>query len=113
MPLLLLAYLAFIGLGLPDTLPGALWPVVRPDYRLPAAALGALLAATSAGTMVASLCAGRLIGALGIGGVVGGGVAGTAPAPLGFATAPPFAVLVGLALLGGCGGGAVDAALNA
>src|SRR4051794_12559574 len=63
--------------------------------------------------MVASLCAGRLIGALGIGGVLAASVAATATAALGFATAPPFAVLVGLALLGGCGGGAVDAALNA
>ncbi|WP_149541295.1 MFS transporter [Siccirubricoccus phaeus] len=113
MPLLLLAYLAFIGLGLPDTMPGALWPVLRADYAAPHAALGLLLAATSTGTFTASLLAGRLIAALGIGGVLAASVAATAAAALGFALAPPFPVLVLLALLGGCGGGAVDAALNA
>ncbi|MCO6415118.1 MFS transporter [Siccirubricoccus sp. KC 17139] len=113
MPLLLLAYLAFIGLGLPDTLPGTLWPVLRADYGAPQAALGLLLAATATGTFTASLLAGQLIAALGIGGVLAGSVAVTAAAALGFALAPPFPVLVLLALFGGCGGGAVDAALNA
>ena len=40
MSLLALAYLAFIGLGLPDPLPGTLWPEVAPAYGLPNAALG-------------------------------------------------------------------------
>jgi fucose permease len=112
-PLLLLAYVAFVGLGLPDPLPGALWPVLRVDYGLPAAWLGMLLLATSLGTMAASVLAGRFIQHLGLGGVLAASVAATATSALGFALAPPWPVLVALALLGGLGGGAVDAALNA
>ena len=112
MPLLAFAYIAFIGLGLPDPLPGTLWPVLRPDYGRPVAALGALLLAVSAGTMAASILSGRAIAAWGTGGVLAGSVALTALAALGAALAPPWWVLVALALLSGLGAGAVDAAMN-
>jgi fucose permease len=112
-PLLLLAYLAFIGLGLPDPLPGTLWPQVGPAYGLPNAALGLVLAGLSVGYITAGLLAGRLIGALGIGGVLAVSVAATALAAAGQALAPPWVVFVALAALAGLGGGAVDAALNA
>jgi fucose permease len=112
-PLLALAYLAFIGLGLPDPLPGTLWPEVAPAYRVPNAALGAVLAALAAGYIAAGLCAGQLIGALGIGGVLAASVAATAFAAAGQALAPPFPIFVAFALFAGVGGGAVDAALNA
>ncbi|WP_137180655.1 sugar MFS transporter [Roseomonas sp. AR75] len=113
MPLLALAYLAFVGLGLPDPLPGALWPEVAPAYGLPNAGLGLVLAGLSAGYILAGLLAGRIIGVLGIGGVLAASVAATALAALGQATAPPFLIFVALAVLAGLGGGAVDAALNA
>ena len=113
MPLLLLAYLAFIGLGLPDPLPGTLWPQVGPAYGLPNAALGLVLAGLAAGYILAGLAAARLIGAFGIGGVLAASVAATALAAAGQAMAPPWAVFVALAVLAGAGGGAVDAALNA
>lgn len=113
MPLLALAYLAFIGLGLPDPLPGTLWPEVAPAYGLPNAALGLVLAGVSAGYIVAGLLAGRLIGLLGIGGVMAASLAATCLAAAGQALAPPWAAFVALAVLAGLGGGAVDAALNA
>jgi len=112
-PLLALAYLAFIGLGLPDPLPGTLWPEVAPSYGLPNAALGLVLAGVSAGYIVAGLLAGRLIALLGIGGVLAASLAATAAAAGGQATAPPWVIFVALAVLAGLGGGAVDAALNA
>lgn len=112
MPLLAFAYVAFIGLGLPDPLPGTLWPVLRPDYGQPVAALGALLLAVSAGTMAASILSGRAIAAFGTGGVLAASVALTAVAALGAALAPPWSALVALALLSGLGAGAVDAAMN-
>jgi hypothetical protein len=65
--LLRLACNACIGLGLPGTLPGTLWPVLRLDYGLPAAGLGMLLPATALGTIAASLLAGRAIQRLGLG----------------------------------------------
>lgn len=113
MPLLVLAYLAFIGLGLPDPLPGTLWPEVAPHYGLPNAALGLVLAGLSAGYIAAGLLAGRLIGLFGIGGVLAASVAATAAAAAGQALAPPWAMFVALAVLAGLGGGAVDSALNA
>src|SRR3954470_19451608 len=112
MPLLAFAYIAFVGLGLPDPLPGTLWPVLRPDYGQPVAALGALLLAVSAGTMAASILSAGAIAAFGTGGVLAGSVGLTALAALGAALAPPWWALVALALLSGLGAGAVDAAMN-
>jgi fucose permease len=111
-PLLVLAYLAYIGLGLPDPLPGTLWPQVGAAYGLPNAALGLVLASLSCGYILAGLTAARLIAAFGIGGVVAGSIAATALTAAGQALAPPWPVFVGLAVLAGMGGGAVDAALN-
>jgi fucose permease len=112
LPLLALAFLAFVGLGLPDPLPGALWPELRPHYGLPQAMLGLVLAAMAAGYIAASLLAGRAMLLLGIGGVLALSVAATATAALGQALAPPWAVFMVFAVLAGLGGGAVDAALN-
>jgi fucose permease len=112
-PLLALAYLAFIGLGLPDPLPGTLWPEVGPHYGLPNAALGLVLAGASAGYILAGLLAGSAIAAIGIGGVVAASLAASALAAGLQALAPPWLIFVALAVLAGLAGGAVDAALNA
>jgi fucose permease len=112
-PLLALAFLAFIGLGLPDPLPGSLWPEVRPHYGVPNAALGLVLAALAGGYVVAGLLTAWLMARLGLGGLLVGSLGATALAALGMATAPPFAGFVALAVLGGFGGGAVDSGLNA
>lgn len=112
MPLLLLAYLAFVGLGLPDPLPGTLWPEIAPAYGLPNAALGLVLAAVSAGTILAGLLAGRLTARLGIGGLLAASLGATALAAMGQALAPPWGLFVALGVLAGLGGGAVDAGLN-
>ncbi len=112
MPLLALAFLAFIGLGLPDPLPGTLWPELRPHYGLPNMALGLVLAAMAAGYLVASILAGRAMLHLGVGGLLAISVGATAAAALGQALAPPWAAFLGLAMLAGLGGGAVDSALN-
>ncbi len=112
MPLLLLAYLAFVGLGLPDPLPGTLWPEIAPAYGLPNAALGLVLAAVSAGTILAGLLAGRLTARLGLGGLLAASLGATALAATGQALAPPWGLFVALGVLAGLGGGAVDAGLN-
>jgi fucose permease len=111
-PLLILAFLAFVGLGLPDPLPGTLWPELRPHYAQPHAALGLLLAAMAAGYFAASILAGRAMQAMGIGTLLAASIAATALAALGQALAPPWALFVALGLLAGLGSGAVDAALN-
>ncbi len=113
MPLLAFAYLAFIGLGLPDPLPGTLWPELRPEFGLNNAALGLSLAGLSLGYITAGLLAGRAIEALGLGGLLVASMGASAAAALGQALAPGWAVFVALSVLAGLGGGAVDAALNA
>ncbi|MGG5888617.1 MFS transporter [Falsiroseomonas sp. HC035] len=113
MPLLALAFLAFIGLGLPDPMPGSLWPELRPHYLVPNAGLGLVLAAMASGYVVAGMLAGRLIQAFGIGNLLVASLAATSAAALGQAMAPPWVVFVALAVLAGLGGGAVDAAMNA
>lgn len=112
MPLLALAFLAFIGLGLPDPLPGSLWPETQPHFGVRNSALGLVLAANAVGYIAAGLLAGRLIGALGIGRLLAISLAATALAALGQGLAPPWWAFVALAVLAGMGGGAVDAALN-
>lgn len=112
MPLLALAFLAFVGLGLPDPLPGTLWPELRPHYAQPHAALGLVLAVMAAGYLLASILAGWAMRAIGIGALLAASIAATAAAALGQAIAPPWVLFVALAMLAGFGSGAVDAALN-
>jgi len=111
-PLLVLAFLAFVGLGLPAPLPGTLWPELRPQYALPQAALGLVLGAKAVGYLAANILTGRAMQAIGIGVLLAAAMALTAVATLGQALAPPWGVFVALAVLGGIGSGAVDAALN-
>lgn len=112
MALLAFAYIAYVALGLPDGMPGALWPWLRADYGQAPGALGWLLLTTSAGTMAAGLLAGRAMAWIGTGWLLAGSVALTAVAALGAASAPPWPGLVALALVAGLGAGAVDAAMN-
>jgi fucose permease len=111
-PLLVLAFLAFTGLGLPASLPGTLWPELRPHYAVPHAALGLVLAARAAGHLAASVLTGRALQAMGMAVLLAAGIALIAAAVMGQALAPGWTVFVLLALLAGFGGGAVDSALN-
>ncbi|MDO9499670.1 sugar MFS transporter [Falsiroseomonas sp.] len=113
MPLLALAFLAFIGLGLPDPMPGSLWPELRPFYGVPNAGLGLILAVTAGGYVLAGLFTAQLMRAFGIGWLLVASLAATATAALLQSAAPPFAGFVALAVLAGAGGGAVDSAMNA
>ena len=66
--LLLLSYLAFISLGLPDTVFGVAWPSLREGFGLSPSAMGAVLGAGLLGYFCSGLVAGRLSAALGVGG---------------------------------------------
>ena len=111
--LALLAFLAFISLGLPDGLLGVSWPSVRGDFGLPLDALGLLVAVTTAGYLTSSFFSGTVLRALPIGTVLALSTAAAATALLGFALAPVWPLMVALGFLAGLGGGAVDAGLNA
>jgi MFS family permease len=76
--LLALAYLAFVSLGLPDTVIGVAWPSIRDRFGLSQAALGAALSVGVSGYALSSVLAGRLVGRLGVG-RLSPGAAGSSP----------------------------------
>lgn len=110
---LLFAYLAFISLGLPDSLLGVGWPSVSADLGVALDAVGFLLIAGTVGYVISSVLAGFTLARLGIGRLLAGSTALVALGLAGYAGAPVLAVLVGLALLVGLGSGAIDSGLNA
>ncbi|MDC7239109.1 MAG: MFS transporter [Spirochaetales bacterium] len=111
--LLVIIYIAFISLGLPDALLGAGWPVIQPDLNIPYSYAGIIQMTIAGGTIVSSMFAGYLIKKMGTGKLTAFSVALTAGALLGFSIAPGFVWLVLIALPLGLGAGAVDAGLNA
>lgn len=110
--LLVIIYLAFISLGLPDSLLGTAWPVMQSDFGQPLDTAGYLYMVISAGTILSSLASGKVNDVLGTGKVMVISVLLTAGALLGFSFAPSLLWLIVCAIPLGLGGGAVDAALN-
>jgi len=110
--LLLLAYLAFVSLGLPDAVLGVAWPSMRDAFGLPQALLGLPLAIAAMAYFISGLLAGRLIQALGIGLLLAGSTALVAAGVFGFSAAPAFAFFLLATPVVGFGSGAIDAALN-
>lgn len=110
--LLLLAYLAFVSLGLPDTVLGVAWPSLRTGFALEPSAIGAVLIAGMVGYFLSGLCAGALMGALGVGGVLAASSGFVALALVGYALAPTWSTFFPIGLAMGLGSGAIDAGLN-
>ncbi|NLG58434.1 MAG: MFS transporter [Clostridiales bacterium] len=110
--LLIVIYLSFISLGLPDSMLGAAWPAIALEMGLEAADLGLVSMIVTLGTVISSLLSVRLIKGLGTGRVMILSVLLTAVVLLLFSFAKSYLVLCLLALPLGLGGGSVDAALN-
>lgn len=110
--LLLIIYLAFISLGLPDSMLGAAWPLMRAQLGLPLEGAGLISFIITSGTIISSLLTGRLIKKLGTGLLTTLSVGVTALALLAYSLTRGFVWLCLLALPLGLGAGAVDAALN-
>ncbi|XOV90619.1 MAG: MFS transporter [Pseudomonadota bacterium] len=110
--MIILIFLAFISLGLPDGLLGVAWPGIRQSFELPLDAIGPLLVAGTAGYMTSSVLIGPLMRRLGTGGLLVTSIALTA-AMLGvYATTPAWILFVLAAGLSGLGAGAIDAGVN-
>lgn len=110
--LLLLIYLAFISLGLPDSLLGSAWPVIHQELQVPLSYAGAVTMIISFGTICSSLMSERLTKKLGVNIVMVCSVLLTAIALYGFSTASAFWMLCLWGIPYGLGAGAIDAALN-
>ncbi|MGO4498314.1 sugar MFS transporter [Paenibacillus sp. 2RAB27] len=109
---LLIIYLAFVSLGLPDSLLGSAWPVMWQDIGTSMGAAGIVSMTIAAGTIVSSLASGAIVKRLGTGKVTLISCLLTAGALLGFSISPSMLWLIIFAIPLGLGGGSVDAALN-
>ena len=110
--LISLIYLAFISLGLPDSLLGSGWPAMHAELNVPVSYMGLVSMVISGGTIISSLMSDRLTRRLGTRWVTVISVFLTVIALLGFSFSNKFAMLIAFAVPFGLGAGAIDAALN-
>src|SRR5438105_7240083 len=110
--LIVLAYVGFVSLGLPDAVIGVTWPSVRDHFGLHQSALGLVFVASGCGYFLSSFFSGRVVTALGIGLLLAASTGLVAASGVGFALAPVWALFVACAVLHGLGSGAIDAGLN-
>ena len=110
--LLVIIYLSFISLGLPDALLGAAWPIMSQDFAVPVSYAGGIALIIAVGTVISSLLSDRLTRWLGSGKVTAISVAMTAAAIFGFSVSREYWHLCLWAIPYGLGAGSVDASLN-
>ena len=110
--LLFIIYVAFIGLGLPDSLFGTAWPAIYSDFNLPIS-YGSFISSTVAcGTIISSLISVRMIHKLGTSKVTAFSTLLTAVALIGFSFSTNIWFMMLLAIPLGLGAGAIDVSLN-
>ena len=110
--LLVIIYLAFISLGLPDSLLGAAWPTVYHELDVPISYMGIISMIIAGGTIISSLQSDRLTKKLGTRKITAFSVLMTAVALFGFSISHSMISLCLWAIPYGLGAGSVDASLN-
>ena len=110
--LLLIIYLSFISLGLPDALLGSAWPIMHEELRVPISYSGGVYMLISCCTILSSLKSESLNLHFGTGKITAFSVLLTALALFGFSQSHSFYMLILFAIPYGLGAGSVDAALN-
>lgn len=110
--LLVIIYVAFISLGLPDSLLGTAWPTMHSALGVPVSWAGVASIVVTAGTIVSSYNSARVIRRFGTGLTTAVSVLMTAVALLGISFAPGFWAILLWAVPLGLGAGSVDAGLN-
>lgn len=110
--LVILAFVAFVGLGMPDGLLGVAWPSIRSGFSVPLDALGMFLTALVIGYMTSSFFSGPIVTRLGVGKVLAISCGLTGVALFGYTFVPAWWMMVLLGMVAGFGAGAIDAGLN-
>ncbi len=110
--LLGIIYLAFISLGLPDSLLGSAWPSMYQEFSVPVSYAGGISMIIAVGTIISSLQSDRLTKRFGTGKVTAVSVLMTAAALFGFSISHSYIALCLWAVPYGLGAGSVDASLN-
>jgi fucose permease len=110
--LLIIIYIAFISLGLPDSLLGSGWPVMHLAFNVPTHYAGLISVIVTGGTVISSLVSTKAVCKFGTAKVVVVSVSLTALALFGFSLSQQFVFLLLFAFPLGLGAGSIDAALN-
>lgn len=110
--IILLSFIAFIALGMPDGLLGVAWPTIRSDFSIPLDSMGMLLLMATLGYMTSSFMNGKVIAHFGVGGTLAGSCALTGLTLFGYSISPAWGFMVVLGFSAGLGAGAIDAGLN-
>lgn len=110
--LLVVIYIAFIGLGVPDSLIGSAWPVVHTELNIPVEAVSFITFIISGCTVLSSIFSAKILNKIGTAKVTAFSTAMTAAALLGFSFANSYWIMIPLAVILGFGAGAIDSGLN-
>lgn len=110
--LVVLAFIAFVALGVPDGLLGVAWPSIQSGFSIPLDALGVYLGTVVIGYMTSSFFSGPIMARLGVGWVLAISCTLTGIALIGYTLVPAWWMMVLLGVLAGLGAGAIDAGLN-
>ena len=110
--LLIVIYIAFIGLGVPDSLIGSAWPAIHSELELPVEAVSIVTLLISGCTVLSSMFSARILNKVGTAKVTAFSTAMTAAALLGFSLTSSFWFMLPLAVVLGLGAGAIDSGLN-
>lgn len=110
--LLVIIYIAFIGLGVPDSLIGSAWPAIHTQLNIPVEAVSVITFLISGCTVLSSMFSAKILNRLGTAKVTAFSTAMTAAALLGYSFVPSFWLMVPLAIVLGLGAGAIDSGLN-
>ena len=110
--LLIIIYIAFIGLGVPDSLLGSAWPALHTELNIPLEAVSVLTFIISGCTVLSSMFSAKILNKIGTARVTAVSTAMTALALLGFSFTSSFWFMIPLAIVLGLGAGAIDSGLN-
>lgn len=110
--LLSVIFLSFIGLGLPDTILGSIWPVIQKDINAPVYSAGIITLIVQAGTVISSLFSSKLVYKYSTQMITFFSILLTSIALIIFAFSYNVSFLFAAAVPLGLGAGSVDAALN-
>ena len=110
--LLIIIYIAFIGLGIPDSLIGSAWPAIYTEMGLPIEAVSCVTLLISGCTVLSSMFSSSILKKLGTAKVTAISTAMTAVSLLGFSLAESFWPMLPFAVVLGLGAGAIDSGLN-
>ncbi len=111
--ILIIIYISFICLGLPDSLLGVSWPLIRTEYNVSLNAVGPIYMMIAGGTIISSFFSGKVLTRFGTAKVTAASTAMTALGIIGFYFAPSVHWFYLMTIPLGLGAGSVDAGLNA